>query len=441
MSYEPTYESLSQHAVPAWFDDAKFGIFIHWGPYSVPAWAERRNVQFERADWFAHNSYAEWYQNTLSIAGSPTAERHARMYGDAPYDRFCDDLRANLKEWDAAAWADLFAACGARYVVPTTKHHDGFLMWPGHTPNPHKQRWQMDRDLIGDLGAAVRARGLRFGLYYSGGLDWTFGGMPITSTETMLAAIHQTPEYAAYVDAHWRELIDRYKPDVLWNDIGYPAAANYNRLFADYYNAQPDGLVNNRFAGAAARDGGAHYDFYTPEYATRDKITRRKWEACRGIGNSFGYNQDETEDDYAAARDLIQMLCDIVSKNGNLLLNVGPDGHGRIPDVQASRLREIGAWLRDNGDAIYGTRPWHTAAATTREGHNVRFTSKGDAVYAIVFDPPDATLTLPLVPAGDVTLVRDGAPVAATPDGDALRIMLPRAADDAAAIALRITPR
>jgi len=368
MKYEPTLESLQQHEVPGWFHDAKFGIFVHWGPYSVPAWAPRVKVDFKSPTWLADNAYAEWYLNTMSIPGSRTEQHHRETYGgDYAYERFGATLREGVRGWDAEAWARLFDAAGARYVVPGTKHHDGFLMWPSVHPNPRRTGWQMERDVIGDLAAAVRERGMRLGLYYSGGLDWTFGGLPIDSIAAMLRAILQTEEYARYADAHWRELIERYRPDVLWNDIGYPQAANFNQLFADYYNAQPEGVVNNRFDMLGTHAGCVHHDFFTPEYDTSKEIKLKKWEACRGIGNSFGFNRNETEEDYVSGRELIQSLADIVSKNGNLLLNVGPTASGEIPWPQATRLLEIGEWLRVNGEAIY-----HTAVAHGGDCHGRR---------------------------------------------------------------------
>jgi|CXWL01.1.fsa_nt_gi alpha-L-fucosidase len=444
--YEPTLESLQQHPVPAWFNDAKFGIFVHWGPYSVPAWAPRSKVEFTNPAWFADNAYAEWYQNTLSIDGSPTARHHAETYGaDYPYERFGAVLRDGVRSWDAARWADLFAAAGARYVVPGTKHHDGFLMWPSEHPNPHRAQWQMERDVIGDLATAVRSRDMRFGLYYSGGLDWTFGGLPIDSLATALKAVPQTDEYARYADGHWRELIQRYRPDVLWNDIGYPRAGNFNQLFADYYNQMPEGVVNNRFDMIGAAQGRVHHDFFTPEYDTSKEIKTKKWEACRGIGNSFGLNRDETEADYVSGRELIHSLVEIVSKNGNLLLNVGPTASGEIPWPQAQRLLEIGFWLRTNGEAIYGTRPWHTAAAVSTEGHGVRFTTKADALYAVVFDPGDAvSVTIPGVElAGGGTVVQLGHMSESRYERTAagLRVELPPGPDMSPAIVLRISPK
>lgn len=452
MIYQPTFESLRRHAVPDWFHDAKLGIFVHWGAYSVPGWAPRtEGSQFEQAGakgWeytFAHNPYAEWYLNTLSIDGSPTRDYHRATFGeDFSYDGFAPMFNAAMRGWDAEAWASLFAAAGARYVVPGTKHHDGFLMWPSKHPNPFKQGWHAERDLIGELAAAVRAQGMRYGLYYSGGIDWTFEGLPIRSLPELFGAIPQRKDYARYVDAHWRELIDRYEPAILWNDIGYPAAARSEHLFADYYNRRPDGLVNNRFDVAGTIKGAAHCDYITPEYSTLNEISERKWEACRGIGHSFGYNRNETDADYLTGEAIIRLLADIVSKNGNLLLNVGPTSAGEIPWAQATRLLELGAWLRTNGDAIYGTRPWRVAAATTSDGIDIRFTRKHGALYAIVLGTPAGpSITIPNIELSvnaTVELLGYHTPLAWRGNGAAIVVDLPAPPAPSPAFSLRFSP-
>jgi alpha-L-fucosidase len=452
MPYEPTFESLRQHAVPDWFHDAKLGIFVHWGAYAVPGWAPLTEAsQFEQAaqkGWeytFAHNPYAEWYLNTLSFDDSPTRAYHNATYGEGfSYDNFGPMFNAAMRGWDPQSWAALFAAAGARYVVPGTKHHDGFLMWPSAHPSPFKQAWHADRDLIGELATAVRARGMRYGLYYSGGLDWTFGGFPISSLPTLFGAIPQTADYARYADAHWRELIDRYEPSVLWNDIGYPDAGGAEQLFADYYNRMPDGIINNRFDFRGTMAGAAHCDFITPEYSTLAEISARKWESCRGIGHSFGYNRNETAAEYMTGEAIIHLLVDIVSKNGNLLLNVGPTASGEIPWAQAMRLLELGHWLDVNGDAIYGTRPWRTASGTTGDGIDVRFTQRGGGLYAIVLGTPAAASVtirdLALNDGAKIELLGYTAPLAWANEAGGVRIELPSTLAPSPAISFRISP-
>lgn len=396
MRYEPTPESLEQHVVPDWFHDAKLGIFIHWGLYSVPAWAPRSETFVDLVPkrgyeyHFTHNSYAEWYWNTISIEGSPSHQYHLKTYGEGfSYDGFIPLFLQAVRGWDPQIWASLFEFAGARYVVLTTKHHDGFLLWPSKHPNPFKDGYQSERDLVGEFTDAVRAHGMRMGLYYSGGIDWTFQGLGIGNLNKFIQAIPQSDEYARYVDSHWRELIERYEPAILWNDIAYPLVANAPQLFADYYNRVPDGVINDRFNIPYSPYGKLPFDFVTPEYKVLDSTEEQKWESTRGIGNSFGFNRNETDEDLLSTEALVHMLVDIVSKNGNLLLNVGPTAEGTIPWLQAERLLGLGWWLRTNGDAIYGTRPWQTATGKTADGIAVRFTQKRDAVYAILLGTPE----------------------------------------------------
>ncbi|MDA8440331.1 MAG: alpha-L-fucosidase, partial [Propionibacterium sp.] len=172
MEYE-SFGAFSERDVPAWFDRTKFGIFIHWGAYSVPAWAEPVGALGAVPDdqWFAHNPYAEWYYNTIRIEGSPAADHHREVWGGRPYDEFLDLWQAEL--FDPDAWCALFAAAGAGHVIPTTKHHDGIALWdaPG-TDGRNTVTRGPRRDLVGDIVGAARRAGMRAGVYYSGGLDW-----------------------------------------------------------------------------------------------------------------------------------------------------------------------------------------------------------------------------------------------------------------------------
>lgn len=445
--FEPNWDSIRTHQVPAWYDDAKLGIFVHWGLYSVPAWAipigEFGKVDWKR--WFANNPYSEWYLNTLRIDGSPTQAHHRETYGeDFEYMDFVPQFDKAVEAWDPAAMASLFAEAGAGYVVLTTKHHDGFTLWPSEVENPHLPpgRRSSKRDVVGDLTAAVKASDMRMGFYYSGGLDWSFNPEPIDTVEGARGTIIHTQEFADYADAHWRELIRRYDPTILWNDIGYPEQADLARIVADFYNANPEGLINNRFEIGKEGAPPRHHDFTTPEYSKMEAITDYKWETCRGLGYSFGYNRVETDEHTIGEAELIHLLADIVSKNGNLLLNAGPMADGTIPELQASRLRALGRWLGRNGEAIYGTRPWDRPTGETADGIPVRFTSKGGALYAILLGQPKSNqvrLEVGAVAEGAAVSVlgENAAPDATYSDGQ-LTVTLAAPLPAAPAYALRI---
>ena len=439
-------------SLPAWFDDAKLGIFVHWTAAAVPAFAPVTDSPFDLASggggWeeaMRCSPYVEWYQNSVAIEGSPAQQHHREHYGDQPYDTFVEQFLAGHAGWQPEPWADLFQAAGARYVVLVTKHHDGVLLWPSATPNPHKDRWASERDLVGELAGAVRARDMRFGTYYSGGLDWTFGGLPIPDFRTMLMAIPQSDEYLAYADAHWRELVARYQPCVLWNDIGYPAAADLPRLFADYWETVPDGVVNNRFDFMRQTSGEVHCDFITPEYSTSAPPGGRKWESTRGIGTSFGYNRFEPEASYMTATEIVHQLVDVVARGGNLLLNVGPASDGSVPWLQAERLLAAGWWLRTNGVAVYGSRPWERPEGTTTDGVAVRFTVGADAaLYATLLGVPASRsfviADVALSPSADVRLLGFDDALRWTAEGDGIRIELPDVPAGSPAPVLRMEP-
>lgn len=416
MKYEPTRESVDQHPVPQWFNDAKFGIFIHWGLYSVPGWAyseKGKSIRdiHEETDEFTgqtYNPYAEWYQNTLRIEGSPTQAFHAETYGkDFPYSGFQEIFEKESQKMDPKAWAELFRKAGAKYVVMVTKHHDGYCLWPSENKNPKQPEYQSKRDLVGELTDAVRAEGMKMGLYYSGILDWTFKKGPMNSAMRWVDHYIASDEYAAYSLAQTEELIHRYHPAVLWNDMGYPAQCDLNALFADYYNTVPEGVISERWTqrsldgrtleeyvselekkGEVTRiEGESRGDYTCPEYVDITSVPAKKWESCRGIGMSFGYNRNEDPANFMTGKDVIWSLADMVSKNGNLLLNVGPCADGTIQEEQIRPLLETGEWLAVNGDAIYGTTYWtEKQEDVTAEGKKVCYTRKGDVLNAIVLD-------------------------------------------------------
>lgn len=339
--------SASGRALPRWARDASLGIFVHWGAYSVPAWAEPTGALGAVPDdeWFAHNPYAEWYANTIRLEGSPAARHHEREFGGRPYGDFLDEWRAEA--YDPAEWARLFRAVGADYVVPTTKHHDGIALWdaPGSGDLTTVARGPR-RDLISPLADAVRAEGLRFGVYYSGGLDWAFADLPPHRSSDDVARIRPTDAaYAAYAHAHVADLIERFRPDVLWNDIDWPDAGkepgphSIAVLLERYREVAPQGIVNDRW-------GAPVWDYRTSEYEQgTDLEVGTGWEQCRGLGFSFGYNRLEDEALTLSPRDLARLYADVVSRGGRLLLNVGPTAAGEIPDVQRRTLEGVAPWM------------------------------------------------------------------------------------------------
>ncbi len=457
MTYAATMKSLSSHGTPQWFLDAKLGIFIHWGLYSVPAFAPteygdisemvaKHGFEFH----LANNPYAEWYQNSLRVNGTAYRTYHEDRFGAYfRYEHFAPMFNDAIKAWSPREWAQLFKDAGARYVVITTKHHDGFTLWPSRHPNPRIPGYHASRNIVGELTTAVRAAGLKMGVYYSGALDWSFSTEPIRDVTTMLSNPDPGDEYARYCDAHVMELVDEFKPSVLWNDIAYPARGRLLEVIARYLNAVPEGAINDRwrqipgiarhlhksrvmkalankiarriaakgFSGGQPPKGFAN--FTTPEYEPRTCLRAFKWEACRGIGRSFGYNQFETADHYLTLEQLVHSFIDVVSKNGNLLLNVGPRADGSISELQVARLRGLGGWLQRNGGGIFGSRPWFKAESTTRDHVQVRFTRctvhDRDVVNVFVLGVPKAAHVVikdfNCPPGSEVTILGLGEPV------------------------------
>jgi len=424
--YEPTIESLDKHPLPDWYAGAKLGIFVHWGLYSVPGWAPltRTEHDFTTNDYIKNNPYAEWYLNSMRIPGSPTEAYNREHYGPHHgYYEFAGTFNEESKKWNPDEWATIFHDTGAKYVVLTSKHSDGFTLWPSTTPSLSPTLpWNAchaERDIVGELTNAVTKHGMRMGLYYCGGFDWTVEVGPIAARGDEEPIKPQTAAYGNYVNAQIHELIAKYHPSVLWNDIDWPKTGDALGVEADYYNAMPDGVIDDRM-------GIAHSDFTTPEYEKLDKITPKKWEECRGLGRSFGYNRAEGEADTIAPGDLIALLVDIVSKNGNLLLDVGPEADGTIPPVQMERLVALGAWLKQNGEAIYDTTPWIQSEGKSAEGDDLRFTRKGDDLYVTVLGKPKAqSITIPEIPARQgvtVTQLGSASPLAVSVERNGTRI-------------------
>ena len=382
--YRSDWESIDSRPVPEWFEDAKFGIFIHWGIYSVPAWAPAD------ADLDIYAKYAEWYWwriNENSEVGKLFRAYHNRVYGeDFKYQDFAPMFKA--ENFNPNQWADLFKRAGAKYVVLTSKHAEGFTLWPS------EQSWNwnsMDvgphRDLCGDLSKAVKDAGLRMGFYYCF-FEWY---NPL---------YHDNLEY--YVDnrmiPQMKDLVTRYEPDVLWSDgeWSHPSGEwKSTEFLAWLYNESPVKeavCVNDRW-GKETR--GLHGGYFTTEY---EQVHENKgvsysdhpWEENRGIGTSFGYNRMEGLNNYMSSDALIDLLVEKVANGGNLLLDIGPTADGRIPVIQQQRLMDIGNWLDINGEAIYGSRKWN--GAEKNEQKNVFFTKKGNDLFVLCTSYPEAII-------------------------------------------------
>ena len=436
--FRPTMESIQTHQVPQWYDDCKIGVFIHWGAYSVPAYApptvELGEIPLDEG-WFAYNPYSEWYLNSLRIGKGATFEYHNKTYGaDFPYEKFTHMWKA--ENWQPDDWAKLFKEAGAGYVVPVTKHHDGFCLWPSRFTEYHTANRGPGRDIIGELGEAVRQSGLKYGLYYSGILDWTYTNDAIHDMEDIFSPSNITSAYADYAFNQTMELIDRYQPSVLWNDIGWPkkGLSDLPTLFAHYYNAVPEGVVNDRWSNV-------WHDYTTKEYQHGVMTLDKKWEMCRGLGLSFAYNQEETEKHYINPNKLISLLLESVSHNGNLLINVGPKADGTIPAPQVDRLRCLGAWLKENGEAIYGTKPYSRQQEQLASDVTIYFTRKDHHVYLILdgCTAGDQDILIPgLGEAAETAQAISAVKSRFTRQGSDLLVRLESIKENSAAITLRI---
>lgn len=383
--YFATWESVQSHTVPDWYDDCKLGIFVHWGAYSVPAWAPP-TCQLGEIDgdenWFCNNPYAEWYFNSINVRRGPTWEHHKEVWGeDFGYENFAHMWKA--EHWDPNAWAELFQKAGAGYVVLTTKHHDGLCLFPSEYTNYSTVSVGPERDIMGELTRAVRAKGMKMGAYYSGIIDWRFAHDPIFQDSQNFTNACPTYEYADYAYKQVMELIDRYQPSVLWNDIGWPKRGEemLPHLLAHYYNTVPEGVIDDRWNGLIR-------DFASLEYKFGQVSREEKWEMCRGMGLSFGYNAVEDERHLIPKAELISLLVGTVANGGNLLINIGPMADGTIPPNQAERLETLGAWLDVNGEAIYGTRCADRLSETTESGITVHYTTKNGTLYILLDNLP-----------------------------------------------------
>jgi len=398
--FQPSWESLSNYKCPEWFRDAKFGIFIHWGVYSVPGYGN------------------EWYPRQMYDKNDSNIFNHqVKTFGTQDkfgYKDFIPMFRA--EKFDPNQWAEIFQKAGAKYVVPVAEHHDGFAMYNTSLSKWNAKNMGPQRDIIGELAEAVRKQGLIFGVSSHRIEHWWFmnNGKKFNSdvNDPKYADFYgpardeKEPPSIEYMN-DWLlrccEIVDKYKPQLFWFDwwIEQPAMEPYRKTFASFYYNRAlqwkEGVVLN-YKNSAFPDNVAVYDIERGS----SKATRKfPWQTDTSIGKkSWGWISNEEN---KSANEIIDALVDIVSKNGNLLLNIGPKPDGTISPEQVKVLLGIGEWLKINGEAIYGTRPWNiaeegpTVAAEGSFGDqksvvytskDIRFTSKSNIVYAFLLNIP-----------------------------------------------------
>ena len=459
--FDRNWTSLKGYNTPSWYENAKFGIFIHWGVYSVPAF---------------HN---EWYPRNMYIQDSPDFKHHVETYGPQAKFGYKDFIPLFTAErFDPQHWAGLFKRAGAQFVMPVAEHHDGFAMYDCSFSDWKATKMGPKRDIIAELAAAVREQFMIFGLSSHRAEHWWFfnGGMAFDSDvqDARYAGLYAPaqpetlPPNEEFLDdwlARTCELVDKYQPQIVWFDwwIEQPIFEPYRQLFAAYYynrGAQWDRGVAVNYKHDAFPQGSAVFDIERGQAAN---ILPYFWQTDTSVAKtSWGYVQDQ---DYKTVGDLIGDLVDIVSKNGALLLNIGPRPDGTIPQPEEELLLGIGRWLNINGEAIYGTRPWKVFGEgptqvvegsfndTKRQSftsQDLRFTTRGDTLYAIALAwPQDGRVTIKSLASDNalfspavakVELLGVGEPLQWSRDADGLTITLPSHKPGEHAFAFRITP-
>ncbi|CAN9503810.1 unnamed protein product [Ophioblennius macclurei] len=369
--YTPDWTSLDSRPLPAWYDEAKVGIFIHWGVFSVPAF---------QSEWFW------WHWQGQSPPDPRCVNFMSKNYPPGfSYPDFAPHFHAEF--FNPEEWADIFKASGAKYVVLTAKHHEGFTNWG----SPNSWNWNSvdngpHRDLVGDLGDAVRNRSLHYGLYNSL-YEW-FNPLYLTDKKNGF----KTQEFVTHkLLPELYNMVVRYRPELIWSDGDWEAPDTYwnsKEFLAWLYNDSPvkDVIVtNDRWgAGCSCKHGGYYNceDKYTP-----GKLPEHKWEKCTSVDTqSWGYRRNMKLSQLMDLPTMIKDLVITVALGGNYLLNVGPTSDGTIPPLFEERLRSLGAWLKVNGEAIYASKPWRTQ--TENSTIPVWYTSKENSVYAVLIGNP-----------------------------------------------------